>query len=251
MLRHIVRITALSIGLSFFAGNAFAWEKFDEENGITAYRKNVPGSPIVAFKGDADVNASVERILWVLTNNKYKTEWVNRLKTSYELERKTPHHAVIYQVFKLPFPISNRDYVYEGKVIRKGEQILVDLKSTTHRKAPKTEGVRAHLKRCVYTLTPKGENKTHISVEVHTDPKGWLPTWLVNRIQKSWPIRTLSGVRKMVNHPRAKDFPAPPKPEQAAPAPAEPTPAEPAAAEPATPPAAPSATPTETPAATN
>ena len=33
-------------------------------------------------------------------------------------------------------------------------------------------------------------------------PKGWLPTWLVNLIQKSWPLKTLNGIRNIVG----KDF---------------------------------------------
>ena len=196
---------------------AQAWEKVDEENGIVSYRKPVAGSPIVAFKGEADVKASIEKILWVLTNNEHKPKWVDRMKKSYELEKKTPYHAIVYQVFKLPVPISNRDYVYEGKITRKGEQILVNLKSVSHRKAPPVEGVRAYLKRCTYVLTPKGDNLTHISVEVHTDPRGWLPSWLVNIIQKKWPIRTLSGIQKMVTKSYVGTLAAPPRPAPPAP----------------------------------
>ena len=39
-----------------------------------------------------------------------------------------------------------------------------------------------------------GENKTKVEVEVHTNPKGMLPSWLVNMIQKNWPKKTLNGL---------------------------------------------------------
>ncbi len=218
MIKNII-IFGLVFGL-LSTGPALArgWQKFDQEEGIVSYRKPVSGSPIVAFKGEADVKASIDKILWVLTNNEHKPKWVHRLKKSYELEKKGPFHAIIYQVFKLPLPISNRDYVYEGKISRKGEQVLVNLKSVSHRKSPPVEGVRAYLKRCTYTLTPKGDNLTHISVEVHTDPRGWLPSWLVNIIQKKWPIRTLSGIRKMVKKSFVGTVAPPPKPAPVAPA---------------------------------
>jgi hypothetical protein len=198
--------------MTFTVGSAHAdgWEKVDFENGIQSSRKSVKGSKIVAFKGETVINASVERILWVLTNNRYRTEWVDRLKVSQVLERFTPYESIIYQVFKLPFPISNRDYVYRAKVTRHGEAgAKVNIKSVFHKKAPQPAGVRAHLSRCEYVLEPRGAKQTFVRVEVHTDPRGWLPSWLVNLIQKSWPIKTLGGIKRMVNKAYAKDVPLP------------------------------------------
>ena len=39
-----------------------------------------------------------------------------------------------------------------------------------------------------------GTNKTKVEVEVHTDPKGWIPNWLTNLIQKKWPRKTLTSL---------------------------------------------------------
>ena len=111
----------------------------------------------------------------------------------------------------LPWPISDRDYVYHAKATNQGESVILSIKSMTHRKAPKTVGVRAHLHRCTYTLVPKDGNRTHVTVEVHTDPKGILPNWLVNLIQKKWPIKTLSGIRRQVTKSFVKPKARPPK----------------------------------------
>ena len=46
-----------------------------------------------------------------------------------------------------------------------------------------------------------GQNKTRLEVEVHTDPKGSLPSWLVNLVQKSWPRDTLMGLLKEAQKP--------------------------------------------------
>jgi len=203
-------LSVVVVCLSFTTGYSKGWEKLDQENGIVSYRKPVPGSKVVAFKGEAEIKASIPRLLWVLTDNRYKTKWVDRLKSSTVLQSKGTYEAVIYQNFGLPFPISNRDYVYHAKIERVGPSAVLNLKSVYHKRAPKPDGVRAHLSRCQYILTPLGPNKTFVTVEVHTDPRGWLPTWLVNLIQKSWPIKTLSGIKRMVNKPYAKDIPMPP-----------------------------------------
>ena len=190
---------------------AEGWEEIGNEDGIKSFRKDVPGSKIVAFSGETVINASMERILWVLMANEHRKKWVHRLKDSRVLERKSTYSAVIYQEFGLPIPISNRDYVYQAEVRRQGTGAVVDIRSTTHPRAPKTVGVRAHLRRCQYVLEPRGPGQTFIRVEVHTDPKGLLPSWLVNLIQKKWPLNTLSGVRKMTKEPYAQDVALPPE----------------------------------------
>lgn len=203
-------LTALVICLTSSIAHADGWQKVAEENGIKSFKKPVPGSKIVGFKGETIIDASIPRLLWVLTDNKYRTEWVHRLKSSRVLKRKSIYEAVIYQVFGLPFPISNRDYVYRARVFRRGESAVVNIKSEFSPQAPSPAGVRAHLSHCEYLLEPRGPNKTFVKVEVHTDPRGWLPSWLVNMIQKKWPIQTLSGIKRMVNKPYARDVPMPP-----------------------------------------
>lgn len=207
-------VFALFIGAGAGLNSAAAaeWELGDKEDGITSYKKNEPGSPVTAFKGEAVIDAPLAKVAWVIRDNEHRTEWVDRLQSSRVLETTSTFSKVIYQHFGLPWPIADRDYVYEAKVSWNGDILQFDLKSTTHAKGPKTVGVRANLIRCTYQLKPWGENRTQISVEVHTDPAGSLPAWLVNIIQRKWPIKTLSGIRKMVKKPYAQMSELPPKP---------------------------------------
>jgi hypothetical protein len=41
--------------------------------------------------------------------------------------------------------------------------------------------------------------------EVHSDPKGSIPKWLVNRFQKSWAYGTIKGLRAQVNKAGIQD----------------------------------------------
>ena len=59
--------------------------------------------------------------------------------------------------------------------------------------------VRAEVKGTYYNFTALSAKRTKLEVEVHTDPKGLLPNWLVNLIQKKWPSKTLSG---LIRHAR-------------------------------------------------
>lgn len=205
-----------SLALLLFAGpaRAAAWEKIDEEGGIKVFRKEVPGSPLVAFRGEGMISAPLEKLLWVLADNAHRTEWVDRLKKSVVLQTNGSYEYIVYQHFGLPFPISDRDYVYRGRASRdKNGVVTLDIASVTHAKAPATVGVRANLIGSRYVLTPKGADKTYVVVEIHTDPKGAIPTWLVNLIQKSWPMKTLQGLRAQVAKSFVKRLELPPSDE--------------------------------------
>jgi hypothetical protein len=201
------------IALFFVSGpvSAGAWEKIDEADGIKVFRKEVPGSPLVAFRGEGMISAPLEKLLWVLADNAHRTDWVDRLKRSVVLSTTGSYEYVLYQHFSLPFPISDRDYVYRARATRDRHGVVtLDISSVTHPKAPPTVGVRANLIGSRYVLTPKGPGKTYVVVEVHTDPKGAIPTWLVNLIQKSWPMKTLKGLREQVAKPFVKRLELPP-----------------------------------------
>ena len=51
--------------------------------------------------------------------------------------------------------------------------------------------------------------RTEMVVTIHTDPMGMMPVWLVNMIQKSWPVKTLNGIRTQLQQPYTKNFPLP------------------------------------------
>lgn len=194
-----------------YAGDS--WEKINEEDKIKVYKKDIKGSSYVAFKGEGIVKMPIRVVLGVIVDNKHRTEWVARLKKSTVLERISAFEFIVYQHFELPALMSDRDYVYRAKGWRnKQGQVIVDLSSCKHPKAPSTVGVRAELIKSRYVLTPVGKNEmeTKVEVEIQTDPKGWIPAWLTNMIQKSWPLKTLRGIRKQVTKSYAKAYNLPP-----------------------------------------
>jgi hypothetical protein len=212
------------------------WSKINEEDGIKVFKKEVKGSSLVAFKGDGIIDAPIRVVLGVIVDNAHRTEWVDRLKTSTILHQYSSYDFVVYQHFGLPVLMSDRDYVYRatGYTTAKG-QVVVEMSSVEHKNAPASVGVRAKLVNSRYVLTPVGKNelKTRISVEIQTDPKGWLPAWLVNTIQKSWPLKTLRGIRGQVKKPHSRAYVLPPKKKGPGKKPAKKAPAKVAAKKPA------------------
>ena len=174
------------------------WELIKQKRGVTVYKKQIPGSKFLAVKGQTIMEQPIETIFGVLLDNTRRTEWVNRLKRSEIIEQVSPLEYVVYQEFKLPWPFKNRDFVYRGLAQKDHESgaITLQMNSIEHKSAPPSVGVRADLKHSFYKLTPLGNGKTFVEVEIHSDPKGLIPAWLINLIQRNWPIKTLHGILK-------------------------------------------------------
>lgn len=191
--------------------NSYSWDKVMEDHGIKVYKKLVPGSDIVGFRGETYIYAEAEKVLAVLMGNEHRKEWVDRLLHSEILERVNNKKYIVYQIFELPWPLQKRDFVYQGVLTKNKKLKSIDLvlNSIEHPKAPKTVGVRAHLTNSLYRIVPMGKFKTKLEVEILSDPKGWIPTFVVNLVQKSWPYKTLSAIKKQVEKPHVGIYPIP------------------------------------------
>ncbi|MCO5167166.1 MAG: START domain-containing protein [Planctomycetes bacterium] len=209
VIRPALLATALLVPVALAAGEG-RWEHIAREQGVDVYRREVAGSALVAFKGVTVVEAPLERVLWVLAENDRRTEWIDLCAESRVLERVSEHESVIYQRYALPWYLSDRDYVFRARAVREQDgAVRLLMASCEHPAAPPTVGVRARLLESTYVLTPLGERRTRVAVEIHTDPCGMVPDWLVNVVQKSWPLKTLQGIRKQVARPDAGSYPLP------------------------------------------
>lgn len=215
------------------------WELVSNSDGVRVTRKRVPGSNMLAFRGVMVANVSIGKIIAIFVNSKKRRQWVDRWDADRELHIKGPLERTYWIRFDLPFPVSDRDYVLHVKGSRyvKKRVFAARIHSVRHKGAPSRSGaVRGKVESTYYRFQALPNGRTKLTVEVHTDPKGMLPAWLVNLIQKKWPYKTLRGLVKVAKgatvkpHPDYLDWHTPyvAPPAAPAPAPAPPTPSAPA-----------------------
>jgi hypothetical protein len=193
------------IGL-LLSANLFAyelegkWKEINRQDGITVWSAEVKGRSIVAFKGNVDINASIQTIASILADSSRKHLWIAKLKSIKTLERPTPFSAVEHYEIQTPWFLSNRDFVYRAdmKLSKDKQQIFVTVKSITHKKQPPVDGiVRAEVVEGKYILTKIAKKRTNVVVQMLADPKGSIPKWVVNIYQKSWPYLTLKKIKEL------------------------------------------------------
>ena len=164
---------------------------------IIVEKKYSPENEVNAYRGTTTMPISIERIAYVLDDTESKKEWVSRLKEETRLEENpSSYRSIAYQHYNLSWPVSDRDYVIESKwTVMKDMKLptaILSIKSIIRDDVPEIEGrVRGQLDRLVYKLEKLKSNQTRVTVEIMVNPKGLLPNFMINLIQKEWPITTL------------------------------------------------------------
>ena len=196
-IRRALYALLVSLSLTALCGlselRAEGWSSLGVIDGVKVSRKIVEGSPLFAFRGERVADIPLDVLIATFSNPKERRHWVDMYKEHTTFE-KTEMKEVYWIRFDLPPLISDRDYVLESvaKIDKEAGRLSVEIKSVEHPKAPKGCCVRAEVKRTYYQFTALSRTKTKLEVEVHTNPKGLLPGWLINLIQKKWPAKTLN-----------------------------------------------------------
>ncbi len=187
------------------------WEELGNEDGIQTWRKEVEGSPVVAFKGRAVIDAPIAKVANVLYDTSRKLEWVAKIKESKDIRYMTKIERVEYNHTGTPWPLKDRDFVFHGRaeLDRAKQTMIFRIKSVEDAAAPEQQCcIRAQLHSSNYTLKGMdGGTKTELTVEIHADPMGKVPKWVVNLFQKGWPRTTLENIQKQVRKPDVKAHP--------------------------------------------
>jgi hypothetical protein len=187
-----------------------AWEKIGDDDGIAVYRREVPGSPLVAFKGEGIVHASILRVASVLSDSARATEWIDSLAESKIVRQVSETETIHYDHVGTPFVLKDRDFVSDCKLEFEPaeKKVILKIHAVTDPLAPPTSYVRGELLHSSFTLTSlEHGTKTNVVAEIHADPKGSVANWIVNLFQKRWPHNTISRLRKQVAKPDIQEHP--------------------------------------------
>jgi hypothetical protein len=185
--------------LSLASPRAHAWEVLMTQAGVTVAQQNVAGSPIMAFRGEGVMDVPISVLVSLLLDDERATEWVDLQAEHWVISQESADFKHIYERYDLPFPIDDRDYVISQQATYDDANAIFTLnfESVNDPAKPVSDCCeRAMAYRTFWRLTKVDDSSTKVEIEVHTDPKGMLPSWLINMIQKDWPWKTISGLVK-------------------------------------------------------
>jgi hypothetical protein len=196
-------LLAATVSAPSFAddGAAPAWETLRVEAGIQVARRVVPGSDFVAFRGEGDIDAPLLAVADVLVDVPHDNEWMDSVREARILRKVSDTEYILYSHVGTPPPLTDREFVTDVHVSidPAGDGLRVDMRSVDDPLAPSTGYVRANLTGSTFTLRANPDHRTtHVVAEVHCDPRGMIPAWVMNSFQKSWGYKTLQSLRRQV-----------------------------------------------------
>ena len=106
------------------------WESLGVTNGVHVYRRDV-GSGLYSFKGESTTDLKVAQIMPILRNETLGPEWVNMMVFSTVIEQYSDTRNLIHQGYDLPWPVSDRDYVFEKTVVYDSENKVASVHLTS------------------------------------------------------------------------------------------------------------------------
>ena len=175
------------------------YEFFVESMDIKIYRKYNQVSGLYEYKVFGPLDCSAETCQQVYMDLEYRKRWDSYVAELREVETEM-NNSVIYWNVNYPFPLSKRDYSYirECKMFQKDRKrtwVVLARSCKTSKIPEKKKVVRVDDYKQFMILQEDGPNKTKSFMHYYDNPKGMIPTWLINWAAKTGVPAFLSTMR--------------------------------------------------------
>lgn len=199
-MRTLTLVLGLFVSMALAADTA--WTPYSTKDGVQSAYRAIPGTGVFAMRGQVDTDLPMGKVLGYFLDDARSEEWVDMM-VAFDKFGIAPNVQVERQVYDMPWPVSDREFVLRRTVSvdpARGE-VSVVYKSVDDGRFPAREGfVRGIDHGSTWSFQRLNNGGSRITIEVAIDPMGGLPDWLVNSIQRAWPHDTLVS---LLSHARA------------------------------------------------
>ena len=180
------------------AGMSDRWALKRDGDKMWVYTRDKAGSDIKEVKLVMHVVASIEDINAVLNDASRQPEWVYKCSEGRDLGGDIATGWYYYSRIDMPWPMDDRDVVGKVTGARSG-----DLYNSHTVAAPQRT---PHVEDCVRitdfevntSYRDLGAGRTEVTYQLHSEPGGKVPTWLVNLFVDKGPVETMTRLRELV-----------------------------------------------------
>lgn len=181
------------------AGEQGEWRELKHAQGIRVLVQEREGD-ILKVKARTEIDAPLARVKAVIDDSTSHPQWVPYLVETRILTRESQGQALLYSRFDAPWPARDRDFVYQSRLTHLPDGGFSYRLGSRESESmpPQAHYVRARLIEGAYRLFPLEEDKTQVEFMFHADPRGHLPLWIVNIVQRRFPFDALLGLRRVL-----------------------------------------------------
>ena len=185
------------------------WKKVYNKDGVLVHSQKDKNSNLFGFKAEAVLDAKLENVLQVLRNVEGTVKWAPNMVEKKTIVNVSDLKAITYNNNDVPWPAADRDMILvnEIRLDKKNKVLVVDTHSVVHESYPAFEGtVRAKMPYGTLEFR-RDSGKSWVRMTILVDPKGSIPVWLVNMLQKRLPLQFLKALEKESQLPKGQNLP--------------------------------------------
>ncbi|HET8881949.1 MAG TPA: START domain-containing protein [Solimonas sp.] len=179
---------------------ATAWTLTQDRDGIQIFTARVSGSPLLAVKGVGLINAPADRVVALLRDVPARPSWDPTCASASVLRTLPDGGQIIYLHSRLPWPAKDRDVVFRALWSISPDSGVTSMRAdvATGELPPRKDRLRIVSGYNTWVVSPDGQGQSEVATEVHLDPGGQLPKWLLNHLSNEVPFDVLRGLRAAV-----------------------------------------------------
>ncbi|CAB3401614.1 unnamed protein product [Caenorhabditis bovis] len=178
------------------------WTEVYNKKSIAVYTQHVANSHFQMIKAVAhfpDVTSSL--VYDVLHDSAFRSKWDKHMLSQEMIGMINPNNDVGYYALSGMSPVRARDFVLQRSWLETKHEKLICSHSVCHEDYPPAKGfIRATVLLSGYLIEDHDEEGCQVTYISHTDPKGKLPTWLVNRVTKVVAPKVVKKLHKACLH---------------------------------------------------
>ena len=200
----MLRILFTSVFLiSNLHGSAQEWALRKQKDGVDVYTKPIAGSSFDAFKAVLTVEGEAAVVRNILQNCDRYSHIFPDTEELRILERNGSAYLIQYSRTAAPWPVDDRDGIYEMKFINTANGGFETKSRALPNHLPEVDGVvRIKKSNSFWRVIPTDGNLLQIEYEVMAEPGGSIPDWLANSAITEIPIGTMNNLRNEIEKQR-------------------------------------------------
>ena len=157
------------------------------------------GHSIKAFRATSKYKASIDTSIDAITNMDHYLEWVEGAKEAKVIKTFNEFKQACYYVNNLPMPLKDRDGVVIQEIVRiDSDNARIDISTMNELAEENKRYVRINQLEGGWLLKKLDDEFVELTYQVHLDPEGIIPNWVVNLMITDTPKKTLNNLHGLL-----------------------------------------------------
>lgn len=177
-----------------------SWELKKTEQDIKVYTRAKDSSAIKEYKVTMSLTASKEAILATIIDAENIKNWNYKTTESSLIKKEGDSVFYIYMYNDLPWPVTNRDFISKLTINRPQENtITIAIVPGADTLVKRRKGVIRMTKfKGTWLLKETSSGTTEITQQIHGEPEGNLPLFIINSTLVTAPFNTFLKLKEIL-----------------------------------------------------